>query len=50
MAVFKYCKINWYNEKQDAFYTLTSYGERILTKEQFLQLARELLEKSKLYQ
>jgi hypothetical protein len=38
-----YDYLNWYNEKQDAYYTLTSYGDRILTKEQFLQLAGELL-------
>ncbi|WP_339288894.1 hypothetical protein [Paenibacillus sp. FSL E2-0201] len=38
-----YDYLNWYNEKQDAYYTLTSYGDKILTKEQFLQLAGELL-------
>lgn len=38
-----YDYLNWYNEKQDAYYTLTSYGDKILTKEQFLQLAEELL-------
>ncbi|MEK4354358.1 hypothetical protein MKX41_26515 [Paenibacillus sp. FSL R5-0475] len=38
-----YDYLNWYNEKQDAYYTLSSYGDKILSKEQFLQLARELL-------
>ncbi|MBY3623242.1 hypothetical protein HGO21_27415 [Acinetobacter sp. CUI P1] len=38
-----YDYLNWYNEKQDAYYTLTSYGDKILTKEQFLQVAGELL-------
>jgi hypothetical protein len=38
-----YDYLNWYNEKQDAYYTLSSYGDKILTKEQFLQLAGELL-------
>ncbi|OMD44193.1 hypothetical protein [Paenibacillus odorifer] len=38
-----YDYLNWYNEKQDAYYTLTSYGDKILTKEQLLQLAGELL-------
>lgn len=38
-----YDYLNWYNEEQDAYYILTSYGDKILTKEQFLQLAEELL-------
>ncbi|MEK3864161.1 hypothetical protein MHH60_11845 [Paenibacillus sp. FSL H7-0716] len=38
-----YDYLNWYNERQDAYYTLTSYGDKILNKEQFLQLAEELL-------
>lgn len=38
-----YAYLNWYNEKQDAYYTLSSYGDKILTKEQFLELAEELL-------
>ncbi|MEK4344736.1 hypothetical protein [Paenibacillus sp. FSL P4-0184] len=38
-----YDYLNWYNEKQDAYYTLSSYGDKILTKEQFLQVAGELL-------
>ncbi|WP_340009878.1 hypothetical protein MHH52_01905 [Paenibacillus sp. FSL K6-0276] len=38
-----YDYLNWYNEKQDAYYTLTSYGNKTLTEEQFLQLAGELL-------
>ncbi|WP_410771459.1 hypothetical protein [Fontibacillus sp. BL9] len=38
-----YHYLNWYNEKQDAYYTLSSFGDKRLTKEQFLQLAEELL-------
>lgn len=38
-----YDYLNWYNEEQDAYYILSSYGDRVLTKEQFLQLAEELL-------
>lgn len=38
-----YGYINWYNEKQDAYYTVTSLGDKVLTKKQFLQLAEELL-------
>ena len=38
-----YDYINWYNEEQDAYYTLTSFGDKTLTKKQFLQLAEELL-------
>lgn len=38
-----YDYLNWYNEKQDAYYTLSSYGDKILSKEQFLQVAGELL-------
>ncbi|RKP47945.1 hypothetical protein D7Z26_22315 [Cohnella endophytica] len=36
--------LNWYNEEQDAYYTLTSYGDKSLSKEQFLKLAKELIE------
>lgn len=39
-----YHYLNWYNEEQDAYYTLSSYGDKVLTKEQLLQLAGELLE------
>ncbi len=38
-----YHYLNWYNEEQDAYYTLSSYGDKVLTKEQLLQLAGELL-------
>ena len=38
-----YDYLNWYNEKRDAYYTLSSYGYKILSKEQFLLLAGELL-------
>ncbi|PYY27917.1 hypothetical protein [Paenibacillus illinoisensis] len=38
-----YHYLNWYNEEQDAFYTLTSTGDKNLTKEQLLKLAEELL-------
>lgn len=38
-----YHYLSWYNEEQDAFYTLTSFGDRHLTKEQFLELSGELL-------
>lgn len=40
---FGYHYLNWYNEKQDAYYTLTTYGDRVLTKEQLLELAGELI-------
>lgn len=40
---FSYHYLNWYNEAQDAYYTLTTYGDRILTKEQLLKLAGELI-------
>jgi hypothetical protein len=39
-----YHYLNWYNEEQDAYYTLTSYGDKKLNKEQLLSLAGELLE------
>ncbi|MNO29164.1 hypothetical protein D3C76_190700 [compost metagenome] len=41
---FSYHYLTWYNEAQDAYYTLTTYGDRILTKEQLLKLAGELIE------
>ncbi|MCZ1268710.1 hypothetical protein PTQ21_23055 [Paenibacillus marchantiae] len=40
-----YHYLNWYNEEQDAYYTLSSFGDKELTKAQFLQLAGELLRK-----
>lgn len=39
---FGYHYLNWYNEQQDAYYTVTTYGDRVLTKEQLLELAAEL--------
>ncbi|CAM2773710.1 hypothetical protein PASE110613_00090 [Paenibacillus sediminis] len=38
-----YHYLNWYDEKRDAYYTLTTYGDRILTREQLVQLAEELI-------
>ncbi|KAI7263955.1 hypothetical protein KC345_g8984, partial [Hortaea werneckii] len=38
-----YHYLNWYNERQDAYYTVTTYGDRQLTKEQLLDLAGELI-------
>ncbi|MHA6532245.1 hypothetical protein [Paenibacillus sp. BAC0078] len=38
-----YHYLDWYDEDQDAYYTLTTYGDRILTKEQLLKLAGELI-------
>lgn len=40
---FSYHYLNWYDENQDAYYTLTTYGDSILTKEQLLKLAGELI-------
>ncbi|MNW53339.1 hypothetical protein D3C74_308970 [compost metagenome] len=40
---FSYHYLTWYNEVQDAYYMLTTYGDRILTKEQLLKLAGELM-------
>jgi hypothetical protein len=40
---FSYHYLNWYNEQQDAYYTVTTYGDRQLTKAQLLQLAGELV-------
>ncbi|UQZ34480.1 hypothetical protein C2I18_13705 [Paenibacillus sp. PK3_47] len=38
-----YHYLNWYNEKQDAYYTLSTYGDRELTKGQLLELAGDLI-------
>lgn len=38
-----YHYLNWYNEQQDAYYIVTTYGDRKLTKEQLLDLAGELI-------
>lgn len=42
-GVVTYHYLNWYNEDQDAYYMLTTYGDRELTKEQLLKLAGELM-------
>ncbi|MEK5024687.1 hypothetical protein [Paenibacillus sp. FSL M7-1046] len=39
-----YHYLSWYNEKQDAYYTVSTYGNRTLTKEQLLELAAELIQ------
>ncbi|AZN39064.1 hypothetical protein [Paenibacillus albus] len=39
-----YAYLNWYDEKQDAYYTLTSYGDHTLTRAEFLQLATTIIE------
>lgn len=43
-GVVTYHYLNWYNEGQDAYYTLTTYGDKDLTKEQLVKLAGELME------
>lgn len=40
----QYDYINWYDEEQDAYFTISAYGEKDLNKEQLLQLAKEMLE------
>ncbi|AIQ55870.1 hypothetical protein [Paenibacillus borealis] len=40
---FSYHYLNWYNEQQDAYYIVTTYGDRELTKAQLLDLAGELI-------
>jgi len=42
-----YNYLNWYNEEQDAYYTITNMAGKELTKTQLLQLAKELLEQGK---
>ncbi|MEK3789807.1 hypothetical protein [Paenibacillus sp. FSL K6-1230] len=39
-----YHYLNWYNEEQDAYYTISTYGDHILDKAGLLELARELIE------
>lgn len=39
----QYRYLNWYNEEQDAYYSLTMDGGKTLTKEQLLKLAEELM-------
>ncbi|GGF65372.1 hypothetical protein GCM10010912_07980 [Paenibacillus albidus] len=39
-----YRYLDWYNEEQDAYYNLTSNGDRTLSREKLLQLAGELLQ------
>lgn len=41
--VVTYHYLTWYNEGQDAYYTLTTYGKQELTKEKLLELAGELM-------
>lgn len=38
-----YHYLSWYNEKQDAYYMLTTHGGRVLSKEELLLLAEELI-------
>ncbi|WP_019914019.1 hypothetical protein [Paenibacillus sp. HW567] len=40
---FGYHYLNWYNEKQDVYYTISTYGNGVLTKEKLLELAAELI-------
>lgn len=35
--------LTWYNEPKDAYVQLNSWGDRVLTKEQLLELAGELI-------
>lgn len=44
-ATLSYGYLNWYDEDQDAYYTLTNFKGAKLSKEQLLKLAREWLEK-----
>ncbi|MNW29118.1 hypothetical protein D3C74_59640 [compost metagenome] len=39
-----YHYLNWYNEQQDAYYTISTYGDHILDKAGLLELARELIQ------
>lgn len=39
-----YHYLNWYNEQQNAYYTISTYGDHILDKAGLLELARELIE------
>lgn len=38
-----YHYLNWYNETQDAYYTVSTYGGNRLSFDQLIQLARELI-------
>ncbi len=38
-----YDYLTWYDESRDAYYRLTSYGDRTLTKDQYLKLAEEII-------
>lgn len=38
-----YHYLNWFNEEQDAYYTITTYGDRALSREKLIQLAGELI-------
>lgn len=38
-----YHYLNWYDGKKDAYYTLTTYGDHILSREQLVRLAEELI-------
>jgi hypothetical protein len=40
-----YHYLSWYNEEQDAYYMLTTYGGHELSKEELLRLAGELIRK-----
>ncbi|WP_438493379.1 hypothetical protein [Paenibacillus sp. IHBB 3054] len=42
-GVVTYHYLTWYNEGQDSYYTLTTYGKQELTKEKLLELAGELM-------
>lgn len=39
-----YHYLNWYNEQQDAYYTISTYGDHTLDKAGLLELARELIQ------
>jgi|GEM_PF-1056089 len=44
-ATLSYGYLNWYDEDQDAYYTLTNFKGAKLSREQLLELVREWLEK-----
>ncbi|MNN90995.1 hypothetical protein D3C81_2090420 [compost metagenome] len=39
-----YHYLTWYNEGQDAYYMLTTYGDHVLPKAELLELAGELMQ------
>ena len=41
--MMRYHYITWYNEDQDAYYTLTTYGDHTLDKTQLVKLASQLI-------